>query len=125
VAWALIVAGTVAALLGMLLLTRFGFSAFKGEAVKDMAGWGDIDLGSLDPSALRGALTYLWKEDPRLAAEADEGLRSFEDLRRSQPDVLPRVQHAVRVMYVARYAAIAMVLVGVGAVAGGVWLGPK
>jgi hypothetical protein len=118
----LIGAGAATALLGVVLLTRFGLGAFKGEVMKDMAGWGDIDIGSLDPAALREALPYLSKEDPRLAAQADEGLRSFEEMQLSQPDALPNVQYFVRIMYVARYAAMAMVVLGVGALAAGVWL---
>ena len=117
----LIGAGAALALLGVVLLTRFGFSAFKGEVMKDMAGWGTIDLETIDPAKLRRSMTYLWKEDPRLAAQMDENLRSFEETRRRQPDGLPSVRYFVRVMYVARYAAMAMVLLGLGAVAVGVW----
>ena len=118
----LIGAGAAMGVLGVALLTRFGLSAFKGEVMKDMAGWGDIDLGSIDPAALREGLRYLRKEDPLLAAQADEGLRSFEQMRQSQPDALPNLQYFVRIMYIARYAAMAMVLLGAAAVAAGVWL---
>ena len=121
-AWALIGGGATVALLGLMLLTRFGLYMFKGEVIKDMGGWGAIDIGSIDPANVRKSLSSVWKENPRLAAQIDENLRSFEEVRRSQPDAQQSVQHLVRVMYVARYVAMALVLLGVAAVATGVWL---
>jgi hypothetical protein len=122
VAWLLVAGGAAVALVGLLLLTRFGLWHLRGELMKDLAGWGSMDIARLDPAELRRSLNDLWKENPGLAAQADEHLRSFEEIKRSDPKSLGNVQLFVRFMYVARYAAMAMVLLGVGAVAAGVWL---
>jgi hypothetical protein len=122
VAWVLIVGGAGVATLGLVLLIRFGLGILGGELMKDLAGWGSIDLRDVQPAKLRRSLKELWKENPRLAAQADESLRSFDEMRQKDPGALDKIEFFYRFMYVARYVAIAMVVLGVAAVAGGIWL---
>lgn len=120
--WVLIAGGAGVATLGLLLLTRFGLATFRGELMKDLAGRGSFNLRDIEPAKLRRSLGDLWKENPGIAAQADESLRLVDDLRRNDPGVLARVESFYRFMYIARYVAVAMVVVGVSAVAGGFWL---
>lgn len=86
-----------------------------------MSGTGTtFDSSVFRTSQAKKAMSELWKENPRLAAEAEEHQRQFEELEASKPDAFKEVRKISRIMSRAVYVIPALVVFGAVAAAAGI-----
>lgn len=90
---------------------------------RGMSGMGTtFDSSVLRTSQAGEARSDLWETNPRLAAEAAESLRKFDEVEASKPDAFKEVRRVSRFMSLAVYVIPALVVLGaVVAVAGLLW----
>jgi hypothetical protein len=124
----LAITGVSVGVFGMVLFWVLRRSGVWGdrdsrEMWRGMSGMGTtFDSSVLRTSQARKAMSDLWKENPRLAAEAAENLRQFEELEASKPDALKGVRRVSRFMSLSVYLIPALVVFGaVAAAAGLLW----
>lgn len=86
-----------------------------------MSGAGTtFDSSVFRTSQAKKAMSELWTENRRLAAEAEEHQRRFEELEASDPDAFKQVRKLSRIMSRAVYVIPALVVFGAVATAAGV-----
>lgn len=122
------ITGVSVSIFGILLfwvLRRSGVWGDPGsrEMWLGMSGTGTtFDSSVFRTSQAKRAMSELWKENPRLAAEAEEHQRQFEELESSKPDAFKEVRKISRIMSRAVYVIPALVVFGaVAAAAGMLW----
>ncbi len=118
--------GIVVTVFGTLLFWILRRSGVWGdresrEMWRGMSGTGTTFDSSFFRTALaRKAMSDLWKDNPRVAIEAIEHQRKFEELEDSKPDAFKDVRKISRAMLRAVYMIPALVVFGAVAAAAGV-----
>ena len=122
----LAITGVLVSVCGILLFWVLRRSGVWGdrdsrEMWRGISGTGTtFDSSVFRTSRAKKAMSELWKENPRLAAEAEEHQRQFEELEASKPDAFKEVRKVSRVMSRALYVVPALVVFGAVAAAAGV-----